>query len=257
MREMYDNGVTQTVILAAGMGTRLGSAEAGVPKPLMSIGGVPLVAYALGQAEAAGCREAVIVIGYEGARVRKAVETIGSSMAIRFVENPDPTAPNGHSLLAARPVAAPRFFLQMVDHLFAAPILTRLAAEPFSRGEAARLLVDRAPVNLDLSDATKVRLDGSRITAIGKAVEPWDAIDTGIFLLTRAVFESADGIGSSEPLTVSSVMRQQVKERSFSAVDIGGVPWVDVDTPADRHDAEQRLAGWGRIAAVGAAAPGA
>ena len=66
--------VTQTVILAAGMGTRLGSAEAGVPKPLMSIGGMPLVGYALAQAEAAGCTEAVVVIGYEGGRVRRAVE---------------------------------------------------------------------------------------------------------------------------------------------------------------------------------------
>src|SRR4051812_42754633 len=119
---MYVDAVTQTVILAAGMGTRLGSAEVGIPKPLLTIGESPLVAYALAHAEASGCRDAVVVIGYEGSRVRRAVEAIGSSMRIRFVENPDPTVPNGHSLLAAEPLAARRFFLQMVDHLFATPV---------------------------------------------------------------------------------------------------------------------------------------
>ena len=66
----------QTVILAAGLGSRLGSAEAGVPKPLMEVGGAPLIAQALAHAEASGCREAVVVIGYEGARVRAAVEAL-------------------------------------------------------------------------------------------------------------------------------------------------------------------------------------
>jgi 1L-myo-inositol 1-phosphate cytidylyltransferase len=257
MRGMYDDVVTQTVILAAGMGRRLGSAEVGVPKPLMAVGGVPLIGYALAQAEAAGCREAVIVLGYEGRRVRQAVEAIDSSMRIRFVENPEPEAPNGHSLLAAEGVAAPRFFLQMVDHLFAMPVLAKLTKTPFRAGEGARLLVDRAPVGLDLSDATKVRLQAERVTAIGKAIEPWDAIDTGVFLLTRAVFEAIGAVPPTEPLTVSSAMRRLAESGGFDAVDIRGVPWLDVDTPADRHDAEQRLVVWGRAAAVEAAAPSA
>jgi choline kinase len=252
---MYGNSVTQTVILAAGMGTRLGSAEAGVPKPLMSIAGTPLVGYALAQAEASGCSEAVVVIGYEGARVREAVEALDTSMTIRFVENPDPSEPNGHSLLAAEAVAAPRFFLQMVDHLFAAPVLTKLATTTMKQGEAARLLVDRAPFGLDLSDATKVRIEAERIVAIGKGLEPWDAIDTGVFLLTRSVFDAIREVPASEPLTVSSAMRRLAWSGAFGAVEIGGVAWVDVDTPADRHDAEQRLAIWGRAASAEVVAP--
>jgi choline kinase len=253
---MYADVVTQTLILAAGMGTRLASAEAGVPKPLMSIGGAPLVSYALAHAEASGCTEAVVVIGHEGARVREAVSAIDTSLTIRFVENPDPAAPNGYSLRAAEGLAAPRFFLQMVDHLFATPVLARLAGAPMAEGEAARLLIDRAPVGLDLSDATKVQLEGERIVGIGKTIHPWHAIDTGAFLLTHAVFDALRRVPRSEPLTVSSAMRRLARDDSFRAVDIGGVPWVDVDTPADRLDAEQRLAAWGRAAPAEAAAPG-
>ena len=252
---MYADIVSQTVILAAGMGRRLGSAEAGVPKPLMSVGGIPLVRYALAQAEASGCSEAVIVIGHEGSRVREAVESIGTPMTIRFVENPNPAEPNGHSLLVAEAAAAPDFFLQMVDHLFAAPVLTQLVSRPMRDGEVARLLVDRAPIGLDLSDATKVRLEAERIVAIGKGLDPWDAIDTGLFRLTRGVFDALRSVPAAEPLTVSSAMRRLAWEGSFRAVDIGGVAWVDVDTPADRDDAELRLAAWNRRPPAVVAAP--
>jgi choline kinase len=253
---MYVDAVTQTVILAAGMGTRLGSAEIGIPKPLLTIRDSPLIAYALAHAEASGCREAVVVIGYEGTRVRQAVEAIGSGMKIRFVETPDPTVPNGHSLLAAEPVAGRRFFLQMVDHLFAAPVLSKLVAHPPVPGEAGRLLVDAAPLGLDLSDATKVRLERQRIVAIGKGLDHWDAIDTGCFVLTDSVFDALRGAGRSEPLTVSSAMRRLARDGSLYAADIDGVPWIDVDTPADRYDAEQRLSAWTPAAPAEATAPG-
>jgi len=82
--------VAQTVVLAAGFGSRLGSAESGVPKPLIDVAGKPLVAHALDQALAAGCAQAVIVIGHEGERVRDAVERLHSPLAITFVENRDP-----------------------------------------------------------------------------------------------------------------------------------------------------------------------
>jgi 1L-myo-inositol 1-phosphate cytidylyltransferase len=247
------SGVTQTVVLAAGLGTRLGSAEAGIPKPLLLVGGVPLIAHALAHARASGCQEAIIVIGYEGQRVREAAEAAAPPLTVRFVETPDATAPNGHSLLAAAPFAAPRFFVQMVDHLFASPVLPSLAARRPYAGEAARLLVDRAPVGLDLSDATKVRLNGDRIVGIGKAVEPWDAIDTGCFVMTPDVFDAFGEVPAVEPRTVSSAMRRLAARGALGAADIGGVPWLDVDTPADRADAERRLAAWAEAAPAGAA----
>ena len=248
-RISYNRVVTeQIVILAAGLGSRLGSAEAGIPKPLMEVGGQPLIAHALAHAEASGCREAIVVIGYEGARVQAAVQAMHTSLAVRFVETPDPTAPNGHSLLAAAPFARPQFFLQMVDHVFAQPVLPLLDQRP-GRGpgddaeEAGRLLVDRAPdPSLDLDDATKVCLDGHRITAIGKGLPAWDAIDTGAFRLTRAVFTALAAVPASEPRTVSSAMRRLVADGAMWSVDIAGTPWADVDTPADREVAERLLA---------------
>lgn len=233
----------QTVILAAGLGSRLGSAEAGVPKPLLEVAGQPLIAHALAHAEASGCRDAIVVIGYEGARVQAAVEARRSAMTIRFVVTPDPTAPNGHSLLAAAPFVRSHCYLQMVDHVFSQPVLARLDAGVAEAGEAVRLLIDPRPdPSLDLEDATKVALRGRRIVTIGKGLDPWDAIDTGCFRLTPEVFEALRQVPAASPLTVSAAMQRLASAGRMTGIEIGPIEWADVDTPADRLAAERLLA---------------
>jgi choline kinase len=234
--------VAQTVVLAAGFGSRLGSAESGVPKPLIEVAGKPLVAHALEQALAAGCVRAVLVIGHEGGRVQEAVERLRSPLVITFVENRDVDAPNGVSLLRAEPVAEERFFLQMVDHVFCGAALRALTATPFADGEAGRVLIDREPGAIDLADATKVRLStDNRVTAIGKQIEPWDAVDAGGFVLTRAIFHALRQVARTEPLTVSAGMRQLVAANALGAAALT-LEWADVDTPADHALAERLLA---------------
>ncbi|HUR33219.1 MAG TPA: NTP transferase domain-containing protein [Vicinamibacterales bacterium] len=234
--------VTQTVILAAGSGSRLASARGDVPKPLMTVAGVPLVAHALQHAAAAGCDEAVVVVGYEGGRVRDAIEAMQPAVRVTFVTNPDFFSPNGVSLLASEPVAAAEFYLQMVDHLFAEPVLARLSAAALAPGEAGRVLVDSVPsADIDLDDATKVRLVEGRVVAIGKGLDVFDAVDAGCFVLTHGVFEALRRVPAAEGRTVSSGMRQLVAHRALGAVDVRGAEWIDVDTPADREVAERLI----------------
>ncbi|MGE0449619.1 MAG: NTP transferase domain-containing protein [Vicinamibacterales bacterium] len=234
--------VAQTVILAAGSGSRLASARGDVPKPLVTIGGVPLIEHAIAHAHAAGCVEAVIVIGHEGERVRAAVEDSRPPIRVQFLYSPDPSLPNGISLLAAEPLTQDLFFLQMVDHLFADVALTRLTQAPFEPFEAGRVLIDMKPApHLDLDDATKVRLDGRRVSAIGKGLDAWDAIDAGCFLLTPAIFEALRSTATLETRTVSAGMRELVAAGRLTAADLDGIEWTDIDTPADRDTAERLL----------------
>jgi choline kinase len=206
----------------------------------MTVAGVPLIAHALAHARASGCTEAVVVVGFQGDRVRAAVERMASDIYVRFISSPDHSAPNGVSLLAAEPLAARQFFVQMVDHLFGEVTLPRLTASAMN-GEAGRVLVDRQPVDLDLNDATRVRLSGPTVTANGKGIEPRDAIDAGCFVLTHAVFDALREVPQGRARTVSAGMRQLVARAQLHAVDVGGTEWVDVDTPADRDLAERLL----------------
>jgi choline kinase len=244
MHDMSVSPITQAIILAAGSGSRLEAASAGVPKPLAPIAGRPLIVHALAHAQASGCTEAVVVIGYQGAQVRAAVEALGVGLSVRFVDVADASLPNGVSLLATEQVAAPQFFLQMVDHVFTAPALSRLVTTPLGSDEGGRLLIDRAPA-VDLDDATKVRVQGGRIAAIGKGLEPWDAVDMGLFVLTAAVYDALRRVPAAEPLSVTAGMRQLIAQRLLGAVDATGVQWADVDTAADREAAERLLSACG------------
>jgi len=152
--------------------------------------------------------------------------------------NPEYHLPNGMSLLAAEPFADERFFLQMADHVFQAPVLQRLT-DPSLDG-AARLLVDHAPSDIDEADATKVRIREGRVTAIGKEVMPYDAVDAGCFILDRRVFAALRGV-QGEAASVSAGVGQLAQERALAPIPLEGVTWVDVDTPADWERAEALL----------------
>jgi choline kinase len=235
--------VNQTVILAAGYGSRLGkAADGGLPKPLVRVDGVPLIAHALEHARASGCHRAIVVVGHEGDQIRKAVAQMQVGLEVAFVENPHAAEPNGVSLLMAEPLAGPVFYLQMADHVFGGTALPLLTATALGPREAGRLLVDASASQADVTDATKVQVRGGVIVAIGKQLESWNAIDTGCFVLTRAIFDALRSVRSSEPRTVSSGMRELASRGALSAVEIGSLEWIDVDTPLDRAAAEALVA---------------
>jgi choline kinase len=108
--------------------------------------------------------------------------------------------------------------------------------------EVCRLAVDHRIHDIfDLADATKVRLNGQAITAIGKEIAPFDAIDTGLFLCRPVVFEALQCARVAGDGSLSGGMRQLIGAEKLQAVDIGTCFWSDVDTPASLTYTEHRL----------------
>ena len=89
----------------------------------------------------------------------------------------------------------------MCDHVFDPAILKRLV-DTGNEGAECLLAVDyRLEQVFRLDDATKVQLTGSTITAIGKDLQSYTAVDTGLFLCQPTVFDAlqqarAEGEGS-------------------------------------------------------------
>ncbi len=231
----------QTVILAAGNGSRIGSGRHELPKPLCKVGGQQLIDHALAQAAEVGCEEAVVVVGCGADLVREHLAQVDTPFDITVVHNAQYHDPNGLSLLAAEPHVSGRFFLQMADHLFGEPVLRFLADEQGEQDAPMRLLVDYNPPHLDEEDATKVRVSADRIVEIGKTVHPWDAVDAGFFLLDDRVFDALRAAGAGEQLSVSAGMRRVADAGYLAPVALNGVGWVDIDTPDDWARAEELL----------------
>ncbi len=220
------------VIIAAGQGMRL--RQIAQLKPLASVAGTPLIERVIDNAVAAGATEFVVVTGYEGERLETFIQQLSSRRGIPMtcVRNPNWTAGNGLSVLAAEPLVGDRFMLLMSDHLFDPTILRDVASRTSDEGTVT-LAVDRRLSNplVNVSDVTRVELaaDG-RIRQIGKGIESHNAYDTGIFLATKALLNAIrEDVAAGGAGGISDAMQRLADQGLASAYDVGERFWIDVD----------------------------
>jgi len=235
---MLKRKVDKGVILAAGDGNRLGVLTATCPKVLLPVNGTaPLITYPINALVAAGISEIAIVVGYLGDKVMEVLGD-GSDLDARlqYIYNPDYLGGNATSVYKAFDwTQGDPVVLCMGDHL----IDDRLV----------KCLMDRHPINETLcvdfmpagyhhlDEATKVAVDSNGcIKDIGKDIVCWDALDTGIFLLTdkffQALSELVHRLGTD--IEIADVIRFLISQgHRFDTCNVSGCFWMDVDTEED------------------------
>lgn len=78
----------QGLILAAGMGKRLKELTQDNTKCMVKVNGVRLIERALNQLAKIGLKRAILVIGYQGAKLKQFVGKSWKGMRIEYVNNP-------------------------------------------------------------------------------------------------------------------------------------------------------------------------
>ena len=231
------------LIVAAGQGGRL-RAKSDI-KPLVPLGGVPMIERVIDGARRAGASEFVVVSGYRGDELRAALDGFATraGVAITHVNNDEWQRANGVSLGKAKPHLDEPFLLTMCDHLADPGILRDLMASA-SAPDRVTLAVDFAvdePLN-DPLDATRVRCEGGRILRIGKLLAEFDAFDTGLFFCTPIVFAALAESQRNGDDSISGAMNVLASWGCAHVFDIGDRVWIDVDDPSDLAKAERLLA---------------
>lgn len=234
--------VRTALILAAGNGERFRNSayESKLLQPLL---GQPILLRTIEAARQAGIDHIAIVVGYHADRVRALAERAASSrLTLSFAHNPDWQLENGVSALAARHlVSGGRFALLMGDHVFDPGVLAGMLRHAVAPGESL-LAVDSRPVPRAVADeATKVRLDGSRIVAIGKDLADYNALDTGVFLCAPNLFDALAAACAGHDTTLTGGIRQLASRGLMRGIDIGDARWYDIDTVSDLEAAESAL----------------
>lgn len=93
----------QALMLAAGMGKRLGAFTNNQTKCMVKVGGKTLLEHAADALRMAGIRKFILVVGYEGEKLKAFAREKLSDFDLEFVENPDyATTNNIYSLYLAR-----------------------------------------------------------------------------------------------------------------------------------------------------------
>src|SRR5690349_17578402 len=220
------------LILAAGNGSRIRNVSGTLPKPLVPFNGRPLLEHVLLGARDAGIDRFVIVVGYRGDAIRSWVASRHfRGMRIDFVENSEYNKSNGVSVLRGGEAIYQNFLLLMSDHIFESETAAALLRQRVE-DDGTILAVDRKLETIfDMDDATKVRCIGDYIVDIGKEITHYDAVDTGMFLCTPAIFPALEQATVNGNCSLSDGMRVLAAKRKLRAFDIGDALWQDVDTP--------------------------
>ncbi len=236
--------ITEAVILAAGQGTRIRVISGDRPKPLVEVGGRSLLEIGVENLLASGIEKIVVVVGYEHQQVREHVAARPWRDRIVFVQNDEWKKENGLSVYAARTaLSGEHFFVQMVDHIFDSGVYAR-AMQAGLRGGASYLCIDRdIPAVHDLDDATKLVVEpDSSISSIAKMLPEFNAVDTGLFVMSRRIFDFFGQAIAEGRNTISHSVQDAGRAGAFFTIDVTGSSWIDVDTEEAWHEAVRRHA---------------
>src|SRR5216683_1671550 len=113
-----------------------------------------------------------------------------------------------------------------------------LTQQPLADGEVILAVDHNVDRVFDLDDATKVKCEADHIVDIGKDLARYDALDTGMFLCSPALFDRLESAKRDGNCSLSDGMRQLAQEQKLRAFDIGDAHWQDVDSPEALAHAE-------------------
>ena len=243
----------QAIILAAGMGKRLGEYTKNNTKCMVPVNGTPLIDRALSQLSRLSLNRVVIVVGYEGKQLMDYLGTEYHGLKIEYVNNPvyDKTN-NIYSLALAKDK------LQEDDTLLIESDLI------FDDGMLS-LLIDNPQPNLALvakyeswMDGTMVRIDGDNniVNFIPKAAFRYS--DTGSYYKTVNIYKFSKEFSQTKYVPFLEAYTKSVGNNEYyenvlriitflnshdlKALPIGNEKWYEIDDKQDLDIAEALFA---------------
>jgi len=241
---MHNGRTIESVILAAGEGSRMNGRGSPEHKALRKLLGVPLIERGLLALRQAGIERFVIILGHAGDAVREDLGD-GSRLGVQiaYVDCRDWAKGNGASLYAAREALGnDRFLVAMADHWYEPAIPRRLIEA--ADGDHRNLLAtdSRTDSAFDPADATRVRTDASgTIRALGKGLTEFNGLDCGLFLFSREVFPALERSFADGDHSLSGAAGRLAARGRLDAVDVGDLMWEDVDTEGAMRAARRKL----------------
>lgn len=147
-------------ILAAGRGERMRPLTDLTPKPLLEVGGEPLIVHTLRRLKQAGIKEMVINLSWLGDQIERALGTGGRfGVNIEYSHEPDALETAG-GIIQALPRLGPAPFLVVNGDVWTDYDFSRLRARP-SPGKSGHLVLVSNPEHHPAGD---FGLDGSLLT---------------------------------------------------------------------------------------------
>jgi NDP-sugar pyrophosphorylase family protein len=236
------------MILAAGLGTRLGEITRDTPKALVDVAGTPALERVARRLIAAGADRIIVNVHHYADRIVEFIESRASfGVTVEVSHEVDRPLETGGGLLHAAPLLsrdAP-FLLHNVDVLTDADLRGMYAAHCMG-GALATLAIHERPTSRHLLfDAGRLvgrSTTGPRARAelYASAVEPHQFAFAGIHVITPMLLDLITERGAFSIIDV--YLRLAGEGQRIAGYDIGGAAWLEIGSP-DRLAAARRALG--------------
>jgi choline kinase len=234
--------------MAAGVGTRLDPAGNAPPKALLRFGDETLLKRHLDLLVRWGLFDVTIVVGHRAAEIERELDAIGATGMVRTRFNPDYRDSSLLSLWTLREVFAagdPVLYMD-ADVLYDWRMLARLIEAP----DADCLLIDRATELRE--ESLKVCVRAGRVVEFDKRVEAMvydyaaEWVGFARFAPDSAArladtLQSYVAAGRTDVIYEEPMRDVIVETPAFGLADATGLPWIEIDFPADLHRAHREI----------------
>lgn len=216
----------KVVLFCGGLGMRLRDAPYNVPKPMVPIGGRPILWHLMKYYAHHGHTEFVLCLGYRGEVIRDFVRDLREDWSITCVDS-GTDATIGERLLAAEPWVRGEevFCANYADGLSDLPLGDQLAH--FRRHGAIASLVSVRP---NLSYHSVETGPGGLVLGFRSIAATSIRVNGGFFLFRPEIFRF---LGDGEEL-VEAPFQRLIAARQLVAYEYDGF-WVAVDTAKDKQ----------------------
>lgn len=235
----------KAVILAAGVGKRLGAVTGNRPKCLLEIGGRSLLVRYLDALLEAGITSVVLVVGHQRELIRAAVGDAYRGLALHYIVNEQYRRGSLYSLWLARAAFDEDLLIMDADVLCPASFVKRLVDSPHPNA----ILIDEA-VRQDSEERMAI-IQGGRVIALTKQLppQPPELLGEGVGFLKVTRRDSEALVAAMEPFVTRGDLDMEYEdtwEAFFRAVPVryekvGGQPWIEIDFPEDIARAEREI----------------
>ena len=216
----------KAIILSAGYGKRLRPLTDRIPKPLVPVGGKPLIVHHLEKLAASGFREIVINLGHLGSKIPEALGN-GSSWGLSIAysdEGPEPLETGG-GITKALPLLGQETFLVVNGDVWCDLDFSAIPSQLPEKDDALLFLVPQP----EWRDRGDFSLRDNRVVES----ESPDLLYAGIALYHPRILDGA----KVEKFSIVPRLRQSIASGRVGGILHSG-KWDDVGTP-ERLDALQ------------------
>ena len=223
--------LTPVLIMAGGLGTRLGDLTRKIPKPLVRVGGKPILDLLIEDLTSQGLRRLLLAVNYRADQIEEHVGD-GSRFGteVTYLRESEPLGTAGAIRLAAGHLTEPEFIVANAD------LLTRVNFRVllnFHRREGHHLTIGVIESTLQFRYGL-IETKGTRVVAMREKPALKHFINAGIYVLDRELIGLVPEGRFDMDALITAAMRDNV---------VGCFPiheyWTDIGEPEDLRRASE------------------